>query len=515
MKIALLVDCDKLRRAHRFLAERLQRRFPDGDVALRVVKSELPLPAAVGHLLNLERIAYRRGRETLCDPLKAEEFGPPSETNIDVAIDLSSREAECVGATLTLRPLFDGAIGEAALIGSLIAGRLPRVSIENAATHEVLANGSPSLEAADGLTGGLEAVYSRVLVLIEQALRNPGQSAPHLRFEPADLSRSAVARYALSNLSWSAVRALYHFGCYAPHWRIGWRFNDGPGVLDLGDLDGPTWNVLADRGYESFADPFIMSWRGRTCLFFEALDHRTNKGTIGAVEIGPNGPIGRPFSVIEEPWHLSYPFLIEAEGDLWMIPEASVSRKVWLYRCVEFPYRWERRDPLLEGVEAADATIFRQGDYLYMTSVVRDGYGGYSDTLAIHYATSLFGPWRPHALTPVLVDGAAARPAGAVVRRADALWRPVQDCSRGYGRALRLARIDRISPEAFEQTFVAQVGPGPMWPGGRLHTVNRMGRLEAIDGVVVTPKLSMLRRAMETRSRPAPRSATAPSPVLS
>jgi hypothetical protein len=499
MMIEIVVDRDKLRRFHRLLKTRLACVFPGAGVALRAGDGGGAQPAAVPPLLKLERLVYRRGRETICDLLPAAEFDAASDAAADVVIDFSSNPRRADPDVLSLRPLFDNSGAETALIGALVAGRAPWIAIEKPSTGEIVAIGLPSLEAAVGLTGGMEAVYSRAIVLIEQAIRDPQRSAPRPLFEARTASEAEIMRGAVANLAKNAARTLYHLVCYAPHWRIGWRFNDGPGVMDLGRLDGPTWRVLPDRGYQSFADPFPFVWRGRTCLFFESLDHRAGKGVISTIEFGPEGPIGEPTPVIEEPWHLSYPFLIEEEGQLWMIPESSGSGKVPLYRCVDFPYRWERREPLLEGIEAADSTVFARNGRYYMTSVVRDGLGGYSDTLAIHHARRLFGPWLPHAASPSLIDGRAARPAGAVIERSGVLWRPVQDCSLTHGRALRLARIDRIDPENFGQTFTSEIESGPLWPGGRLHTVNRAGRLETIDGVAVTPKLSVLRRLVANR----------------
>jgi hypothetical protein len=202
---------------------------------------------------------------------------------------------------------------------------------------------------------------------------------------------------------------------------------------------------------------------------------------------------------LKEPWHLSYPFLIEEDGELYMVPEASLSGAITLYRCVDFPARWEPVAKLVDGVEAADATIFRHGCRYWMTSVVREGCGGYSDTLAIHHAPSLFGPWEAHALSPVLVDSRVARPAGGVVSHNGALLRPVQDCSKGYGKALAIMRIDALDPWTFRQTLTAHLGPGKDWPGNRLHSLNRFGRLEVIDGAVFTPKYMPLRRALHER----------------
>jgi hypothetical protein len=124
-----------------------------------------------------------------------------------------------------------------------------------------------------------------------------------------------------------------------------------------------------------------------------------------------------------------------------------------------------------------------------MMSSTREGGGGYSDTLSIHFAPDIFGPWTEHEQRPVLVDAGAARPAGRVVQKEGHLWRPIQDCTQGYGRGLVLAEIMRLDTQKFEQTLHGRVSPGPSWPGRRLHTLNRAGRLEVIDGATTNPRL--------------------------
>ena len=282
--------------------------------------------------------------------------------------------------------------------------------------------------------------------------------------------------------------------CHSPHWRVGWRLVDGPGVMETASLSGVPWRAMPDRGDGFAADPFPIEWRGKRWIFFEEFSYSFGRGRIFAQEIDDRGPVGAPILAIEEPWHLSYPFLIARGDELYLMPEASLSNAVPLYRCVEFPHKWERVAELLSGIEAADATIFEHAGRFWMTSVVRDNIGGYSDTLAIHHAPDLFGPWEEHALRPVLVDSRVARPAGALVERDGVLWRPIQDCSTGYGKKLALARVDRLDPEHFSETVTAVLSPGPLWPGQRLHTLNRWGRLECIDGAILTPKNQLARR---------------------
>jgi hypothetical protein len=118
---------------------------------------------------------------------------------------------------------------------------------------------------------------------------------------------------------------------------------------------------------------------------------------------------------------------------------------------------------------------------------VRRG-GSHSDALHVWHADRLCGPWHPHRNNPVLIDISSARPAGHVVRHQGRLLRPAQDGTRGYGSALALAEIERLDETSFQQRVVARLTPGERWSGHRLHTLNRAGRLECIDGSAMSPR---------------------------
>ena len=496
MRIEITVDRQAARRWHERLRARLSRLLPGSVIRFRLADGAGAFPPSVVHLLTLERLLLRRSPESLCDSVRLGEAEAGGDFQPTVILDCTGRDQPPSrrGGAMVLRPLYNGHASEVAAAAALLAGSCPSIALENVNDATLAATGLPSLEAADGLAGGLEAVASRVITLIEKVLLSPAspvQRQPGVNSPPAP---RGVAAYFLRSLAHNCARRIYHLCCHSPHWRVGWRFNDGPGVLETGALSGPAWSALPDLGAAFAADPFPIVWQGRTFIFFEQLDYRVGKGTIFAQEIDGAGPKGTPFLVLEEPWHLSYPFLIAHKGALYMIPEASASGAVSIYRCAAFPQKWECVAQPLTGVEAADATVFQHAGRFWMTSVVRDGTGGYSDTLAIHHAPDLFGPWEEHAQRPVLIDARLARPAGNVVARDGALWRPVQDCSTGYGKKLAITRIDRLDAENFSQTTTALIAPGPLWPGNRLHTLNRWGRLECIDGAVLAPKSRALRR---------------------
>lgn len=490
-RIAIAVAPDRFLRWHQKLRDSLAARRPGAEVVFRFERRNDGQSLAITQLLAVERLLLRHGKPTLCDRLD-----PPTgadDARADVVVDLLGDATPSSQETL-IRPLYDGHATDQAAVAALLAGAAPTIEIADAGAGQILARGLPSLEAADGLTGGLEAVYSRAATLIEKALAEPNAPASEAPMAPVQRTPAAPLSYLMRNLAFRCARAIYHLCCHAPHWRVGWRFTDGPGVLDAGALSGARWRPMVDRDMNFAADPFPVDWRGRSGVFYERLDYATDIGEIWYQPFDGAGPAGDPVPALKEKWHLSYPFLIEQAGALHMIPEASASGRVTLYRCVDFPTKWEPVADVLTGIEAADATIFTHAGRYWMTSVVRDGVGGYSDTLAIHHAPTLFGPWEPHAHTPVLIDSRFARPAGAVVSTPNGLYRPVQDCAKGYGRELAIMRIDALDPRNFRQSLVSRVTPGAAWPGARLHTINRAGRLECIDGAIFAPKYLPLRR---------------------
>jgi hypothetical protein len=472
---------------------------------------------ALHTLLTLEKLIVRRGRPCWSDRIGQSELNdlrePSRPVQPDFVIDLTGSPLEY--AVPVLQPLFNGAAGEEALASALLFDGTPRIDIAfrqgPSGSPVIVGEGEASLEAAAGIGGAMEAVWSRTLILLVKPIRL-GLTATTKGIETFEGSKPRfralrpkdVVRYSSSMMAAAAATAAYRLCCYRPHWRIGWRFtgmeND---IWSRRDLGGAPWSVLKDPIDHFYADPFPVFWQGRDYMFFEDLDHKTQKGIISVVEFDASGSPGPVIPVLEEPWHLSYPFMIESGGEIWMIPEASQSGKITIYRARNFPRDWERYTALVTDIEAADATIISHGGKMWMFAVVRKAIGGYSDTLSIWTSDQLFGTWSPLQTNPVLVDDRTARPAGAFVMRDGQLMRPVQDCRKGYGAALSLARVTRLDETGFEQVIETQLAPGRAWPGRKLHTLNSNGRLEAIDGSILRPKSAFAAEWVDRLYRPA------------
>jgi hypothetical protein len=473
---AVRVATPQALRWHGDLLARLRRELGSDQVALDV-RSGAPEPRDG---LLLRSLVPGLGRA----PADAV---TPAMRRDGVTIELEGRAAPRPEAG-TLVPLFDGRPGTNALLAALLAGRSPQLQVRREPSGEIVAQGCAGLDAAATLAEAFDAVTARLGTLLAWAIRcapdrpSTGDAAPI--DEPAPpVGSAALLQQEARRLVSTAVRSTFRLGFYPGHWHIGWRFvADDQDVCATGGLSGERWNVLASPAHTFFADPFPFTHGGRQYLFFEAFDHRRSKGHIAAVAFGPAGPEGPVFTVLQEPWHLSYPFILEYDGQVWMVPESVENRTCTLYRADPFPTRWTREADLLVDLEAGDATLLAHEGRWWMFATVRDGVGSWSDMLAIYMAPTPLGPWKPHRRNPVLISGEAARAAGRFVRRDGRLWRPVQDCRILYGAGLGLAEVTRLDEDGFAQVLRATLRPGGPWPGRRMHTLNRDGRLEVIDG---------------------------------
>lgn len=267
-------------------------------------------------------------------------------------------------------------------------------------------------------------------------------------------------------------------------WRIG--VVDAPieavAANGISAADKVSW-LPDEPAFTFLADPFGL-WRdGRLHLFAEAYDYRTRHGVIDLLELAPDlTPLSRR-TVLHEPWHLSYPQVFEADGEIWMAPEAHRSGALTLYRAARFPDVWVAAARLELDTPAVDATVFRHAGLWWIAYAPSGPQSFKQGRLHLAYAEALAGPWRTHPGNPVRIDRASSRPGGAPFHANGQLVLPVQDCTRTYGGAIRLLRIHQLTPDRFEAEAEGLIGPPPQAGAYRdgLHTLSACGPLTLID----------------------------------
>lgn len=231
-----------------------------------------------------------------------------------------------------------------------------------------------------------------------------------------------------------------------------------------------------------YADPFVLCNNGTTFVFFEAWSEDDSKGTIWVATVDPHHLWSQPERVLERSYHLSYPFVFEWLGDLYMLPETHHNHTIELYRAVNFPWQWDLAEVLMDGVDAVDSTLFEYNGRWWMFSAGFGDSGARLRHLSVFHAKSPFGPWQPHPCNPVVNNLSAARPAGRVFVDNGQLIRPSQDCRLRYGHAIAWNRVDLLNEREYHETRVATLWPRLIDGWLATHTFNQDGEWQVLDG---------------------------------
>jgi hypothetical protein len=228
------------------------------------------------------------------------------------------------------------------------------------------------------------------------------------------------------------------------------------------------------------ADPFLWRQNGKTFCLLEDYSYRKKIAGISVVELTRDG--STPLTpVLSEPYHLSFPYLFEYDGAIYLCPECSASGQIRLYRATRFPEQWQFVKAVMNDVSAADSMIFPRGDRWWMlTNLDRSGDGDFWSELYLFSAESpLSERWVAHPSNPLIIDPRGGRNAG-LLRDGDRLFRAAQTHGFDqYGAGILLYEIVSITPDKYEERLVGDIKPE--WKSSLLGTHH----ISSVEGVTV------------------------------
>ncbi len=203
-----------------------------------------------------------------------------------------------------------------------------------------------------------------------------------------------------------------------------------------------------------FADPFVYTHDKKPYIFFEDYDFTSRKGTI-SVATYSDGAFRLLGTALNLPYHLSFPYIFEHEGVTYMVPETCGNRSIELWKCTEFPLKWELDVNLMTNISAVDTIIFKHGEYWWLlTNIDRtDGQSHCDELFAFFSDSPRSTTWTPHACNPIVRNPMRARNAGIVVSPSGDVIRCAQYqgfCH--YGKGVSLNRIEELTPSTYVET---------------------------------------------------------------
>ena len=162
--------------------------------------------------------------------------------------------------------------------------------------------------------------------------------------------------------------------------------------------------------------------------------------------------------VLDLDYHLSYPFIFEEKGDIYMIPEASENNRLEIYKCAKFPDKWELYSTAFEGEGVVDTLLYLDKDmqkWLFINKTSNPS-SGFENELFIYKIDSLkLNKIEPHKQNPVIIDSRVARNGGAIFEFEGKTYRPSQRNVDGiYGRALNINQIKELTINDYKEDCI-------------------------------------------------------------
>jgi hypothetical protein len=244
---------------------------------------------------------------------------------------------------------------------------------------------------------------------------------------------------------------------------------------------------VTDTSAKFVADPFLTRQNSTWYLFFEVYDRRSKQGDIGVATSYDAEKWTYEKIVLDEPFHLSYPYVFEWQQDYYLIPESHETNSIRLYKAIDFPFRWSFIDTLIEGRDFLDPSIayFRERWWIFVSEVG-------NDTLRLYYSENLAGPWKEHPKSPIIRgDKNIARPAGRVLVYENRLFRYTQDGDPTYGNQIWAYEITALTNAIYREKKVKEApilkADGSGWNAKAMHNIDpfQIGKndwIAAVDG---------------------------------
>jgi hypothetical protein len=259
-------------------------------------------------------------------------------------------------------------------------------------------------------------------------------------------------------------------------WTIGIYRSDSPfrfGALQSWVNPRLRAEDVTDVSVRFVADPFLVRHADAWQLFFEVYNNETRQGDLSVATSKNLWRWKYERVILDEPFHLSYPYVFEWEGAHYLIPETFEANSIRLYRADVYPTDWSFVRTLVDGRDYVDNSIvFFQGRWWMFSSVTSN------DALFVHYADSLLGPWQEHASSPVITnDLHRSRPSGRMIVIDGRLYRYTMDVNPPVGTHRVMAyEITELTPATYAERPV-QARPvlepdGSGWNGQAMHQID-------------------------------------------
>lgn len=260
--------------------------------------------------------------------------------------------------------------------------------------------------------------------------------------------------YIFKQLKIFILNNIYNFLGYRHKWSVSFSKSTNFNI-------DPSKSLTIENPPNRFlADPFLIAYEGINYCFVEDFCYKNKKGRISCYKIFENSyePLG---IVIEENFHLSFPYIFKFNGEIYMCPETAHAEEIRLYKSIKFPHEWAFEKILIQKIVAVDTVIFEDdGLWFLLTNTCSGKLNERNSELHIYYADNpLSENWVKSPENPIIFDSQKARNGGFFIQN-NKKYRVNQIHAKArYGVGFSINLIQKISAKQYIETEVSRVAP--------------------------------------------------------
>lgn len=245
------------------------------------------------------------------------------------------------------------------------------------------------------------------------------------------------------------------------------------------------WIKGLDYGRFWYADPFILSVKDKEVVILaEEWVRKTCKGRLALLSCkkkGRNYYLKKRTTILEKDTHLSFPYIVEDNSQIYILPENYESGSVSIYT-LDSANKILKDPVVILNEELVDCQITKIGDDYYLFGIKFDGLDYNScKKLLIYKSKNLLGRYELYQIieNPLKEE----RGAGRIFSLNGKLYRPAQSCEGEYGSSILIYELTLDKTGVFKEILSRRILPDrKLHYGLRHHTFDRYSELAAVDG---------------------------------
>ena len=208
--------------------------------------------------------------------------------------------------------------------------------------------------------------------------------------------------------------------------------------------------IIENDKRKFLADPFLVKHNNNTYCFAEEYDYAKKKGHIVCFRLDKK-KLDKKI-ILNENFHLSFPFIFKFKNNFFMCPETSEISEIRLYKNINFPFKWKFYKTIKRNIKSVDNIIFKKNNLWWLfTNLDHSNSDDFCHDLSIFYSKKgpLTNNWKSHHQNPNKINSLESRNAGIIFYKNKVIRISQEQGFDNYGQNINFHEINFLNNKKY------------------------------------------------------------------